>query len=91
VHQIGNLWPEQTQDPYFNLKSFAYPAAFTPGNAGIGIARYGGVRWQYSLTKTIAYRERYKLTVRMDANNLFPETQAFLCCNVNNTVNLTSP
>jgi hypothetical protein len=45
----------------------------------------------YSLTRTIAWRERYKLTVRMDANNFFPETHAFLCCNVNDTVNLTSP
>jgi hypothetical protein len=90
-YQIGNLWPEQTQNPYFNINTFAYPAAFMPGNAGIGIARYGGVWWpQYSLSKTIAYRERYKLTVRMDANNLFPETHAFLCCNVNNAVNLTS-
>jgi hypothetical protein len=91
-YKIGNLWPEQTQNGFFNLNAFAYPAAFTQGDAGIGIARYGGVWWpQYSLTKTIAYRERYKLTVRMDANNLFPETHAFLCCNVNNTVNLTSP
>ncbi len=91
-YKIGNLWPEQTQNSFFNLNAFSYPAPFTPGNAGVGIARYGGVWWpQYSLTKTIAYRERYKLTVRMDANNLFPETHAFLCCNVNNTVNLTSP
>src|SRR5262249_40539626 len=92
-YTIGNnLWPQQNQNPYFNLNSFAYPAAFAPGNAGIGIARYGGVWWpQYSLTKTIAYHERYKLTVRMDANNLFPETHAFLSGSVNNTVNLTSP
>ena len=89
-YKIGNLCPEQTQNGFFNINAFAHPAAFTPGNAGIGIARYGGVwRPQYSLTRTIAYHERYKLTVRMD--NLFAETHAFLCCNVNNTVNLTSP
>jgi hypothetical protein len=90
-HSIGQLFPEQNQNPFFNISAFSYPAAFTNGNAGIGIARYGGVWWpQYSLTKTIAYRERYRLTVRMDANNLFPETHAFGTA-TNNVVNITSP
>jgi hypothetical protein len=87
---IGNLWPQSTQNSFFNIKAFSYPGAFAPGNAGVGVARAGGVWWpQYSLTKTIAYRERYRLTVRMDANNLFPETRAFLAPNT--VVNITSP
>ncbi len=90
-HSIGTLWPEQNQNPYFNINAFSYPAAFTNGNAGIGIARYGGVWWpQYSLTKTIAYKERYRITVRMDANNLFPETHTYPTA-TNNVVNITSP
>jgi hypothetical protein len=89
-YAIGNLWPQSTQNPFFNINAFSYPAAYTPGNAGVGIARAGGVWWpQYSLTKTIAYREKYRLTVRMDANNLFPETRAFLAPNA--TVNIASP
>jgi hypothetical protein len=89
-YAIGNLWPQSTQNPFFNINAFSYPAAYTPGNAGVGIARAGGVWWpQYSLTKTIAYREKYRLTVRMDANNLFPETRAFLAPNT--TVNIASP
>jgi hypothetical protein len=90
-HHVGQLFPEQNQNPFFNISAFSYPAAFTNGNAGIGIARYGGVWWpQYSLTKTIAYRERYRITVRMDANNLFPETHAYSTA-TNNVVNITSP
>ena len=89
-YTTGNLWPAQTQNSFFNTNAFAYPAAFTNGNAGIGIARYGGVWWpQYSLTKMIPIRERFKITVRIDANNLFPETRAILAPNT--VVNLTSP
>ena len=90
-HHIGQPFPEQNQNPFFNINAFSYPAAFTNGNAGIGIARYGGVWWpQYSLTKTVAYKERYRITVRMDANNLFPETHAYSTA-TNNVVNITSP
>jgi hypothetical protein len=90
-HTPGTLFPEQDQNPFYNISAFSYPAAFTNGNAGIGLARYGGVWWpQYSLTKTVAYRERYRITVRMDANNLFPETHAYGTA-TNNVVNITSP
>ena len=73
---MPNPWPQASQNPFYNINAFAYPAAFTEGNAGSGIARTGWVWWpQYSLTKTWTYREKYKLTVRMDADNLFPETR----------------
>jgi hypothetical protein len=90
-HTIGQPFPEQNQNPFYNINAFSYPAAFTNGNAGIGMARYGGIWWpQYSLTKTVAYKERYRITVRMDANNLFPETHAYGTA-TNNVVNITSP
>jgi hypothetical protein len=90
-YSIGtNLWPQNLQNPFFNINAFSYAAAFTGGNAGVGIARTGAVWWpQYSLSKTIAYRERYKLTVRMDVNNLLPETRWLQ--SPNTTVNITSP
>jgi hypothetical protein len=90
-YSIGpNMWPQASQNPFYNINAFSYPAAFTEGNAGSGIARTGWVWWpQYSITKTWAYKEKYKLTVRMDALNLFPETRWLNTAN--NTVNLTSP
>lgn len=90
-YSIGpNMWPQASQNPFYNINAFAYPAAFTEGNAGSGIARTGWVWWpQYSITKTWAYKEKYKLTVRMDADNLFPETRWLNTANT--TVNLTSP
>lgn len=89
-YSIGpNLWPQNLQNSFFNINAFSYPAAFTGGNAGVGIARTGPVWWpQFSLSKTIAYRERYKITLRMDANNL-PATRWLQ--SPNTTVNITSP
>ncbi|MGA8593783.1 MAG: carboxypeptidase regulatory-like domain-containing protein [Bryobacteraceae bacterium] len=90
-YSIGpNMWPQQDQHPFFNINAFANPPAFTPGNAAGGIARTGWVWWpQYSLTKTWTYREKYQLTVRMDANNLFPETRWLDTANT--VVNFSSP
>ena len=85
-----NTFPQSAQNPFYNINAFAYPAAFTQGNAGSGIARTGWMWWpQYSITKTWAYKEKYKLSVRMDANNLFPQT--VWLSTANNTVNLGSP
>jgi hypothetical protein len=90
-YSVGpNLWPQANQNPFFNINAFSYPAAFTGGNAGVGVARAGGVWWpQYSITKSWAYREKFKITVRADAHNIFPKTRAFL--SPNTTVNITSP
>ena len=90
-YNIGpNVWPQQAQNPFYNLNAFYAPAAFTPGNAGNGIARTGWLWWpQYSITKTWSYKEKYKLTARMDANNLFPQTRWYNTAN--NSVNFTSP
>jgi hypothetical protein len=90
-YEVGtNLWPQSNQNPWFNINAFSYPAAFTGGNAGVGIARGGSVWWpQYSITKSWAYKEKYKITIRADAHNLLPKTRAFL--NPNTTVNINSP
>jgi hypothetical protein len=89
-YSIGpNVFPEAAQNPFYNIGAFSYPAAFTEGNAGSGIARTGAVWWpQYSITKTWAF-EKLKLTVRMDASNLLPETRWL--DTANSTVNITSP
>lgn len=90
-YQIGpNMWPQSAQNSFFNINAFANPAPYTPGNAGFGIARTGWLWWpQYSITKTWAYHERYKLQVRMDANNLFPQTRWLHTAN--SVVNFSSP
>jgi len=85
-----NVFPQSAQNPYFNINAFSYAPAYTEGNAGGGIARGGWVWWpQYSLTKTWAIGERFKMTVRMDADNLFPET--VWLNGANTTVNFASP
>jgi len=85
-----NLWPESNQNPFFNINAFSYPGNYQNGNAGVGIARSGTVWWpEYSLQKTWAYKEKYKITVRGDAHNLFPKTRAFQ--SPNTVVNITSP
>jgi hypothetical protein len=90
-YSIGpNMWPQASQNPFYNIGAFSNPAAFTQGNAGFGLARTGAVWWpQYSISKTWAYKEKYRMSIRMDANNLFPETRWLNTAN--NTVNLGSP
>lgn len=90
-YSVGpNLWPQANQNPFFNINAFSYPAAFTGGNAGVGIGRAGGVWWpQYSILKTWTYKEKFRISVRADAHNLLPKTRAFLAPNT--VVNITSP
>jgi hypothetical protein len=90
-YSVGpNLWPQANQNPFFNINAFSYPAAYTGGNAGVGIARAGGIWWpEYSIYKSWTYRERFKITVRADAHNLLPKTRAFLAPNT--VVNILSP
>ena len=86
----SNLWPQANQNPWFNINAFSYPAAYTGGNAGVGIARAGGAWWpEYSIYKSWTYKEKFKITVRADAHNLLPKTRAFLAPNT--VVNITSP
>jgi len=85
-----NLWPETNQNPWFNINAFSYPAAFTGGNAGVGIARAGGSWWpQYSMHKGWIYKEKIKITVRVDTSNLLPKVPYF--GSPNTVVNISSP
>lgn len=88
-YSIGpNMWPQTAQNPFYNIKAFTYAAQYTLGNAGTGIARTGWMWWpQYSITKTWDYKEKYRLTARMDADNLFPEARWLNTANT--AVNLT--
>jgi hypothetical protein len=90
-YSVGtNLWPQSNQNPWFNINAFSYPASYTNGNAGVGIARAGGVWWpEYSLYKSWTYKEKFKITVRGDAHNEFPKTRAFQ--SPNTVVNISSP
>lgn len=90
-YSIGpNMWPQQAQNPFYNINAFYNPTAFTPGNAGNGIARTGWMWWpQYSITKTWSIKERFHITVRIDANNLFPEARWLNTAN--SVVNFSSP
>lgn len=85
-----NTFPQSAQNPFYNINAFSNPPAFTAGDAGNGIARTGWVWWpQYSLTKTWSIREKFHLTARMDANNLFPEVRWLNTAN--SAVNFSSP
>lgn len=86
----NQMWPETNQTPYLNINAFAYPAAFTQGNVGTDPGNFGGVWWpQYSVTKTVAYHEKYQLEVRLDTDMLFPEFHQMSAFNT--AANITSP
>ena len=90
-YSVGpNLWPQSNQNPWFNINAFSYPGSYQNGDAGVGIARAGGVWWpEYSLYKSWAYKEKYKITVRFDGHNVLPKTRAFQ--SPNTVVNISSP
>jgi hypothetical protein len=74
--QMGeHRFPTQAQNPYLNFNSFAYPAAFTVGNLGRNTFIGPGLNWtQLSLAKIYTVGERYRIHLRLDANN-FPLKQ----------------
>ncbi|MGH9673994.1 MAG: carboxypeptidase regulatory-like domain-containing protein [Bryobacteraceae bacterium] len=60
------------QDPWTDINAFAYPASFTPGQAGRNIISGPGVLWhQLSAAKSFPFRERLTGTLRVDVNNPF--------------------
>lgn len=67
-----NRFPTSAQNPYLNLASFAYPAAYTPGNAGRNIFSGPTLVWQQaSLGKDFPIRERLRFSIRMDCNKIW--------------------
>ena len=66
-----NRFPASAQNPYLIPSDFAYPAPFTAGTLGRNIFEAPGMNWtQLSLSRTWAFRERAKLTLRTIVNNL---------------------
>jgi hypothetical protein len=85
-----NRFPIQAQNPYLNFASFAYPAAFTPGNLGRNVFESPGLNWtQVSIAKWWTVKERYRFQVRLDGNN-FPLKQPQFA-NPDGTYNANSP
>jgi hypothetical protein len=58
--------------PWMDMNAFAYPAAFTAGQAGRNIVTGPGNMWhQVSISKAFVVKERLKGTLRYDINNPF--------------------
>ncbi len=73
----------------WDIKGFAYPAAYTTGTVGRNTIEGPGLNWtQTSVSKNFKFREKYNLDVRFDAQNVF-KTPNFR--NPNSVVNLTNP
>jgi hypothetical protein len=65
-----NRFPTSAQNPYLNMSSFAYPAAFTPGDLGRNTFEGPGLNWmQVSLAKWWTVKERYRFELRLDGYN----------------------
>jgi hypothetical protein len=85
----SNRFPQNAQNPLYNVNAFTYPAAFTNGTLGAGTTTGLWLIWpQWSLSKSWAAKERYKFTFRIDANNI---PVRFMGQTPNTTVNLSSP
>ncbi len=86
---IGDRFNNNLKNPLWNIQSFAYPDAYTPGAAGRNVIDGPGLTWsQGNLAKTITVKERYNLDLRLDINNIF-KTANF--SNPTPSVNLTNP
>ncbi len=58
--------------PVFDINDFAYPAAFTPGNAGRGIVDGPRLIWSSAaIHKEFRLTERFTLKLRLDYDNPF--------------------
>ena len=83
-----NRFPQSAQNPLYDIKAFAYPAAFTQGSLGANTGRGLWLFWpQYSLAKEWDF-ERFRFSVRVDANTLPTRLQA---TTPNAVVNINSP
>ena len=86
----SHRFPTQLQNPYLNMSSFAYPAAFTAGNLGRNTFIGPGLNWtQLSIAKWWNFGERARFQLRLDANN-FPFKQPQLA-NPGASFNTNSP
>ena len=67
-----NRFPFSAQNRYLNINGFAYPAPYTIGTLGRNTLEAPGIIWpQSSVQKTWTIRERLRLTLRGDVNNVY--------------------
>ncbi len=58
--------------PAYDLRVFAYPDNFKPGQTGRNILNGPNLLWhQLSLSKQFQFKERHRISVRLDVNNPF--------------------
>jgi hypothetical protein len=68
----GNRFNQGLENPVLNINHFAYPAPFTPGNAGRNIVTGPGLLWsEFSAKKNFKITERINLQFRYDFQNPF--------------------
>ena len=69
---MGQRFPTAAQTPYFNMSSFAYPAAYTIGSLGSRVLEAPSLFWmQCFATKSWnPVGERLRLSFRLDGHNL---------------------
>jgi len=69
---MGNRFPTASQNPYFKMSAFAYPAAYTIGSLGSRVVQAPPLYWmQFFATKSWnPVGERLKLSLRLDGHNL---------------------
>ena len=73
----------------WNINAFAYPAPFTAGTLGRNTINGPGLVWsQASLSKEVGIKERIRLELRYDVNNIFKNPNFV---NPSSVVNLKSP
>jgi hypothetical protein len=70
-YNIGpNRFPTSAQNPYLLFNDFAYPAPYTAGNLGRNTFTGPFMNWvQLGLSKTWAFRERVKFTMRIEGDD----------------------
>ncbi|HEU0122474.1 MAG TPA: TonB-dependent receptor [Bryobacteraceae bacterium] len=87
---MGQRFPTAAQTPYFNMSSFAYPAAYTIGSLGARVLQAPPLLWmQCFATKSWhPVGERFMLSFRLDGHNL-PHKNPNLAA-PNTTYNLTN-
>jgi hypothetical protein len=68
---MGNRFPTAAQTPYFDMNAFAYPESYSIGSLGARALQAPGLYWmQCFAAKSWIFKERAKLSVRLDGHNL---------------------
>jgi hypothetical protein len=68
---MGQWFPTAAQAPYFDMNAFGYAASYTIGSLGARTLQAPGLLWmQCFATKSWRFKERAKLSVRLDGHNL---------------------